>query len=826
MNLNLIYEGKNYQFDIPKDVTINYIKEIASKIFHYEDKGLQLFFKDNNLNNFNDKKFVNQLLKDNENNITIHLIKINISNKSNNILSNESTADTNNHNDKYYKELKSRFIKVHLNYKKKINVLSNFKEKIHEIFDKLIIIIKGLRNSILKIDNILTNFYRNKNYDKLIKLFEENNQSYVLTEKDYQEINDKIQTLIDDYKYIISQNNFHINVNNFMELETEKLQDFNKQFESIQNNNTYDEMIHELDKIFDFSYINNQNNNSNINIEKVESNNDSNLLNNSFDLKEKQIELPKIEKSNSKEKTINHFSDNSKISKKIRLIKENENKNIISLTNKKTNNFLPEINSKNEEKKLFALKLFKNSHSKIYKNQKNEHSLMNETSSHIIDKLLNKTSNKFLHKEHDIKDLNLTINNIKPKIMEKSEEKKKSHKNENLHHENKNWNIVLNSFNHSKNPKLLIPRSKENSICKSPSKIDRNEKNNINNIIIKYISPSKTDSNEKNINDNTHQYKTPSKTDINENNMNDNIFQFKSPSRKHRHENNINNNTFHRSPSKKDRHEKYLNNNTFHRSPSKKDRHEKKINNNTINNSKNNSTNQNVTLDISILSNRKIKKPKKKISNKLINFQKNFIENKDEKEKEKEKTIQFKLETQKENKLKRPEIHYHTVIYNKNELIPSKARSNKTVVNILLNEIQKDENLNENLNSLSPIKKKRDKNILRNIIKDKSIKSVKLFEGKNINEQFENFYKKHQENNIDDIEKLAKDLLYNTSYKNKSNTKEEILVKTTLIDSKMNTQKKNENKIDNSNNDCNSEIIENEGKKKKKKLFNKFDFII
>ena len=133
MNLNLIYEGKNYQFDIPKDVTINYIKEIASKIFHYEDKGLQLFFKDNNLNNFNDKKFVNQLLKDNENNITIHLEKKNISNKSNNILSNESTVDTNNHNDKYYKELKNKFKKIHMNYNKKINYLSNFKEKIHEI---------------------------------------------------------------------------------------------------------------------------------------------------------------------------------------------------------------------------------------------------------------------------------------------------------------------------------------------------------------------------------------------------------------------------------------------------------------------------------------------------------------------------------------------------------------------------------------------------------------------------------------------------------------------------------------------------------------------
>ena len=759
MNLNLIYEGKNYQFDIPKDVTINYIKEIASKIFHYEDKGLQLFFKDNNLNNFNDKKFVNQLLKDNEKNITIHLEKKNISNKSNNILSNESTVDTNNHNDKYYKELKNKFKKIHMNYNKKINYLSNFKEKIHEIFDKLIIILKTLRNSILKIDNILINFYKNKNYDKLIKLFEENKQGYVFTEKDLKRINEEIQTLIDDYKYIITQNNYQININNFIELEIRKIKDFNKQFENIQNNNNYDEFIHELDKIFDFSYIKIQNNN----IEQVESN-DSNLLNNSFDFfqKEKQIfELPKIEKSNSKEKTINHFAktNSNKISKKIKLIKENENKNIISINKKIIHNFLPEINSKIDDKNLFDLKLFKTSHSKFHKKQNNEYSLVNQTSSHIIDKLLNKTSNKLIHKCNNINDLNITKNDIKPKIMEKSEEKKMSY----LHNENKNWNLNLKNLNQSKNKTLLIHINKDNSIIKSPSKKDKNENK---------------------INDNSFKFKTPSKTDRNEHHKNDNSFKFKSPS-KHRNEININNNTIH--------------------------------------NSENHSPNKNVNLSISILSNSKNKKVIKKISNKsLVNHQKDIKHNKNEKDKDKEKSIQFKLENQNENKDERPKCRCHTTICHHKLSSPTKSKSNKTVVKILIDEILKD----ENLNSLSPSKKKRN-NTLKTFIKNNSIKSVKLNEDDNIEELFENFHKKHQKNSKDEIQKLVKDLLHNSPNNNKSNNKkEEILIKKNLTDSKINAQKNYDNKIENSNNDCISEIIDNEGKKKKKKLFNKFDFII
>ena len=33
MNINLIYEGNKYEFDIPNQVNIKYIKELTSKIF-------------------------------------------------------------------------------------------------------------------------------------------------------------------------------------------------------------------------------------------------------------------------------------------------------------------------------------------------------------------------------------------------------------------------------------------------------------------------------------------------------------------------------------------------------------------------------------------------------------------------------------------------------------------------------------------------------------------------------------------------------------------------------------------------------------------------
>lgn len=42
MNINLSYEGKNYNFDVPKNVKIDYLKELSSKLFKSDKKLLEL----------------------------------------------------------------------------------------------------------------------------------------------------------------------------------------------------------------------------------------------------------------------------------------------------------------------------------------------------------------------------------------------------------------------------------------------------------------------------------------------------------------------------------------------------------------------------------------------------------------------------------------------------------------------------------------------------------------------------------------------------------------------------------------------------------------
>ena len=44
MNINLVYEGKDYNFDIPNGVTIDYLKELSSKIFNSEKELLDLVY--------------------------------------------------------------------------------------------------------------------------------------------------------------------------------------------------------------------------------------------------------------------------------------------------------------------------------------------------------------------------------------------------------------------------------------------------------------------------------------------------------------------------------------------------------------------------------------------------------------------------------------------------------------------------------------------------------------------------------------------------------------------------------------------------------------
>ena len=58
MNMNLIYEGNKFEFDIPNGVTIKYIKDLSSKICQNEEKEFNLIYNDENLLNYNNKVFI------------------------------------------------------------------------------------------------------------------------------------------------------------------------------------------------------------------------------------------------------------------------------------------------------------------------------------------------------------------------------------------------------------------------------------------------------------------------------------------------------------------------------------------------------------------------------------------------------------------------------------------------------------------------------------------------------------------------------------------------------------------------------------------------
>jgi hypothetical protein len=81
MNINLIYEGKNYNFDIPNNVTIDYLKELSSKIFNSEKELLDLIYNNRKINDNSDNTLIRDLIPEGESNaiLTVQINK-NLSN--------------------------------------------------------------------------------------------------------------------------------------------------------------------------------------------------------------------------------------------------------------------------------------------------------------------------------------------------------------------------------------------------------------------------------------------------------------------------------------------------------------------------------------------------------------------------------------------------------------------------------------------------------------------------------------------------------------------------------------------------------------------------
>ena len=85
MNINLVYEGKDYNFDIPNGVTIDYLKELSSKIFNSEKELLDLVYNNEKVENSDNNILIRDLIPEGETNaiLTVQINKNLKNNKKN-----------------------------------------------------------------------------------------------------------------------------------------------------------------------------------------------------------------------------------------------------------------------------------------------------------------------------------------------------------------------------------------------------------------------------------------------------------------------------------------------------------------------------------------------------------------------------------------------------------------------------------------------------------------------------------------------------------------------------------------------------------------------
>ena len=361
--MHLIYEGNKYEFDIPNGVTISYIKDLISKIFHNEEKDLNIIYNDENLLNYNNKVLINTIVPKGEKTMIIHLEKkeSHIKNLINS--SNVSTSDS-NVNDKYYKSMKKNFYSSYYNIIKEI---SNFSSNLESIIKKFIKTIKSFKDNVISVNNKFNQFYNNKNYSKLIEAFEEK-QANNLNEKELKNLNNEIESYHINYKYLISQYKFHNNIIEFIQEMNHKFKLGKINFLTIQKEENYEDIMSLLDNIFKELLPNNMKLNKINELDNIINNNY--LISESNKKKKKPLfDFPKIE-NKIKEKTSNHFytqSDKSFLSnslneKTIKLFKKGKNNSsysnlslpsFISNNIKKSNKLFPIVLNKNTTRNVF-----------------------------------------------------------------------------------------------------------------------------------------------------------------------------------------------------------------------------------------------------------------------------------------------------------------------------------------------------------------------------------------------------------------------------------------------------------------------------------------
>ena len=804
MNLNFIYKENEFQFDVNNDATIKYIKELAQKIFQYEERGLDLLYNEENITNFDDKLKINQLVHEDVKKIIFHLEKKDNTNKNTIVSSNGSTIDSNN-NDKYYHSMRKKFLKFNKTYSKIIEEISNFEVKLNSTIENLQKQIKDFTYNILKVNETLNFFYSSDSYDKLNTIFEQN-KTQNITEIDLKHLNREIESYILNYKYLTTQHNFQINIIDFIEEKIELLKCIKIKLFKTQNHNNYKDIVLLLDQIFS-EIINTEIHIPKKNLEKIDEDYFHSSKGTYLDFHEikKDINLPKIEMSNDNHKeqsnkiSINYKRRNTK--RQSQLMKKNNSeilKNNISFSSNNVNkkslifdnissNKLPIV----DNNKTMNLKTIDSSQFPSLNNENKNNKTSFRSSFLLGEKDNNNNKYKINTKIKDL-DNSLIINEIKPIIMEKSDKK---------------LNVQIND------------KSIKNNLFDGYSVISERR------LTKKFPSPSSI----KNIENKFEKTFIEDMKGISDNHLLI-IRKDKSPQKSMRVSIKLDKDNIINNEKKKKKKEQNDNNS---QKENKESTEKKKENQNKGNNEKKG--------DIENIVNNEKKEIKKKKENNKI---KKDVHNKNEEKTEKKSSLK-KEDNISVLKPNQSDINISPIRYQlnqrNNDLISLRRKTKFSFLSTTKSNFKmdfKDETSTHKESSGKKIKlincsdeqTIKTKNSIINDSKIKKINSKKSFKTQSIEDE-KIIHNYNKENNKEQIEKLTKDLLsLNHNIKNKNISKKHLveLIKQQIINLEKEKEKEeNENENEISLDDNKSENInEEERKKKKKKIINKYDFII
>ena len=376
MNINLEYEGKHYNFDIKKDVKIDYLKELSSKLFKSDKTLLELICNNNKLDGKNENILIQDLIPKGKNStvLTVQMSddirKDNINNtKIKKIINNKQSQDLKTNKDELdinKNKINNNIYKTNNNANNKINIEVNDNYNINKMFENKIFIanyikksnelfamMKEFNDKVKETDNILNR--KMKNYDIGI----DNNIYYYelsLFEKRLIEFQKRQINYYKELIQILSENNDEqreINFDKFYNkilLNNFEFNDKNKEIKK--KNNIFPNIVKKNSKStkkVNNLYDSNDLNNILPTLKKDDNDYKNNLLLNYFE-KNKNFEDNEILKTLDERKTSKHKNNIEKIKlKNIKLKKRDLKTDILNNDNfsdKEIKNQNKEINNK------------------------------------------------------------------------------------------------------------------------------------------------------------------------------------------------------------------------------------------------------------------------------------------------------------------------------------------------------------------------------------------------------------------------------------------------------------------------------------------------